>query len=51
MSKECSGCGKTHNTVDRNMFDGLCADCTNKALYDYEFQKKAEKRNEQLKQQ
>jgi predicted amidophosphoribosyltransferase len=45
----CSGCNTKQGTVDRNMFDGLCADCTNKALYDYEFAKKAQIRNEELK--
>lgn len=47
--KVCSGCLTKHPTVNRNMFDGLCADCTDKALYDYEFAKKAEKINEQFK--
>ena len=45
----CSGCNTKQGTVDRNMFDGLCADCTDKALYDYEFAKKAQIRNEELK--
>jgi|TARA_R100000750_G_scaffold19992_1_gene13075 predicted amidophosphoribosyltransferase len=46
---ECSGCGKRLPTVNRHMFDGMCADCTDKALYDYDFAKRAERRNEELK--
>jgi len=46
---ECSGCGKKLPTVNRHMFDGMCADCTEKALYDYDFAKRAERRNEILK--
>lgn len=46
---ECSGCGKKLPTVNRYMFDGMCADCTEKALYDYYFAKRAERRNEILK--
>jgi len=45
----CSGCLTKQPTVNRNMFDGLCADCTDKALYDYEFAKKAEKINQTFK--
>lgn len=45
----CSGCNNKKRTVNRNMFDGLCADCTTKALYDYDFAKKAQIRNEELK--
>ena len=45
----CSGCLKKDRTVHRGMYDGLCADCTTKALYDYDFAKKAEKTNEALK--
>lgn len=45
----CSGCFKKDGTVHRDMYDGLCADCTDKALYDYEFAKKAEKTNEAFK--
>jgi len=45
----CSGCNTKQGTVNRNLFDGLCADCTDKALYDDEFAKKAEIRNEELK--
>ena len=44
----CSGCNKPQPTVNRYMFDGLCADCTDKALYDYDFAKKAQARNEEL---
>ena len=44
----CSGCDNKKATVDRLMFDGLCADCTDRALYDYEFQKKAEETNRKL---
>lgn len=47
--QECSGCGQKDITVDRDMFDGTCANCTNKCLYDETFQKKAQKRNEELK--
>jgi hypothetical protein len=45
----CSGCNTKQGTVDRNMFDGLYADCTDKALYDDGFAKKAEIRNKELK--
>jgi hypothetical protein len=45
----CSGCLKKDGTVHRDMYDGLCADCTTKALYDYDFAKKAQKTNESLK--
>jgi len=45
----CSGCLKKDGTVHRDMYDGLCADCTTKALYDSDFAKKAEKTNESLK--
>jgi hypothetical protein len=45
----CSGCLKKDGTVHRDMYDGLCADCTTKALYDYDFAKKAEKTNKSLK--
>lgn len=46
--KICSGCGKEHQTVDRFLFDGLCADCTDKALYDSDFEKKAKSKNKEL---
>jgi len=45
----CSGCLKKDHTVDRDMFDGLCAVCTTRALYDENFEKKAKERNEQFK--
>lgn len=45
----CSGCLTKKHTVDRNMFDGLCADCTSKALCDYDFAKNAKKINKHLK--
>jgi len=45
---ECSGCGKNLPTVNRYRFDGMCALCTDKALYDYDFAKRAERRNEEL---
>jgi hypothetical protein len=44
--EKCSGCFKEDRTVDRNMFDGLCAECTDKALYDYDFAQSAKRRNE-----
>lgn len=28
----CSYCFKDKSTVSRNMFDGMCVDCTDKAL-------------------
>jgi hypothetical protein len=46
--QECSGCGTADNTVDRNLFDGMCADCTEKALFNSDFAQKAYKRNEEL---
>lgn len=45
----CSGCFKNHATVFRHLFDGLCADCTTKALDDDDFAKRAKKNNETLK--
>jgi hypothetical protein len=45
----CSGCLKKDPIVDRYMFDGLCTDCTTRALYDEDFEKKAKERNKQLK--
>ena len=44
-NQECSGCGKKDPTVDRRLFDGLCASCTNNALADSEFTKRAVERN------
>lgn len=48
LKKICSGCNEVKETVDRYMFDGLCADCTDRALFDYEFAVKAKKRNQEL---
>ena len=48
QASECSGCGKNKLTVNRHMFDGMCADCTDKALYDADFAKRARLRNEEL---
>lgn len=45
----CSGCLTKQPTVDRDMFDGLCADCTTRALYDEDFEKRAKEINEELK--
>jgi len=45
----CSGCDKRKITVDRYMFDGMCAECTDKSLYDYEFSERSKQRNEELK--
>jgi hypothetical protein len=45
---ECSACGNFDGTVDRNMFDGMCADCTEKSLYDDLLLIRAKKRNEEL---
>ncbi len=44
----CSGCNEPKPTVNRNMFDGMCADCTNIALWSDEFAKKAEMQNNKL---
>lgn len=41
----CSGCKKRKPTVKRHLFDGLCANCTDRALYDYSFQQKAQAYN------
>jgi hypothetical protein len=46
---ECSGCGLNDNTVNRNLFDGTCAACTIKSLYDYSYMEKCKKRNVELK--
>ena len=45
----CSGCNTKKASVDRNMFDGLCIECTSIALYDDDFAKKAQKQNMELK--
>ena len=44
----CSGCNQPKPTVKRHMFDGMCADCRDKALYDYDFAIKVENRNNEL---
>ena len=46
----CSWCHKDKGTVDRNMFDGLCADCTDLALNNEHIAQKAKENNEKLKQ-
>jgi len=46
--KTCSGCGKIDGTVHRHMFDGQCADCVDISLYDYDYAKKAEEKNNEL---
>lgn len=45
----CSYCFKDEGTVNRHSFDGMCADCTDKALNSYTVAKQAEKNNELLK--
>lgn len=45
----CSYCLKDKKTVRRHMFDGMCADCTDKALNSSEVAKQAERNNEILK--
>ena len=40
--EECSACGNREATVERNMFDGMCADCTDKALYNSKIADKAD---------
>lgn len=47
--QKCSGCGVRKPEVDRDMFDGLCGECTNQALLDDEFREIAQKENEKLK--
>lgn len=37
----CSYCGNKDITVDRDLFDGLCASCTDKALYNPTIYEKA----------
>ena len=47
---ECSSCGKYDGTVNRNLFDGMCADCTTRSLHDDgAMSKRAEIRNKELK--
>lgn len=45
----CSYCLKDKSTVNRNLFDGMCADCTDKALASISVSKQAKKNNEMLK--
>ncbi len=45
----CSWCLTEKGTVDRNMFDGLCADCTDEALNNDYIVRKAKENNEKLK--
>lgn len=45
----CSYCLKDKSTVDRNLFDGMCADCTDKALASSSVSKQAELNNKLLK--
>ncbi len=45
----CSGCGERKITVIRDLFDGMCADCTNIALYSDEYRNAAQKRNKWLR--
>ena len=47
-SKICSWCLKDKATVNRHMFDGLCADCTDKALDNDYIAKSAKKNNDKL---
>lgn len=46
--QECSGCGAADGTVARHLFDGMCVECTELALFDSDFAEKAYKRNEEL---
>lgn len=45
----CSYCLKDRPTVSRHMFDGMCADCTDKALASSSVVEQAKKNNETLK--
>jgi len=45
----CSYCLEDKDTVDRDMFDGLCADCTDKALNIEYVADRAKKNNVKLK--
>lgn len=48
-SYECSYCGNFDDTVNRNLFDGMCADCASHSLYDDgTICKKAKIRNQEL---
>ena len=46
---KCSYCLKDDRTVSRNMFDGMCADCTDKALNSDRVAKKAKENNDKMK--
>lgn len=48
LEKTCSYCGKEDATVKRNMFDGLCADCTDLSLSYDNVTKFAKESNERL---
>jgi len=50
ITQQCSNCLKMDITVDRNMFDGMCADCTTLSLYDDKIRDNAKKNNKLLKQ-
>lgn len=45
---ECSGCGLRKIEVNRYMFDGMCGECIDQALYDETFAKNAYIRNKML---
>ena len=49
IEKVCSNCGHEDVTVDRNMFDGMCADCTNKVLNGGYTMPRAKENNEKIK--
>jgi hypothetical protein len=49
IHKICSYCGYEKPTVDRNSFDGMCADCTDKSLYSEHISESAKKANQKLK--
>jgi hypothetical protein len=46
--QECSGCGKLSGTVNRNLFDGTCPSCTNKALFNEDFAKYVNTKNKEI---
>ncbi|MDD4111350.1 MAG: hypothetical protein PHS54_07445 [Clostridia bacterium] len=46
---KCSYCLKDDTTVTRNMFDGMCADCTDKALKNDKIIEIAKNNNRKLK--
>ena len=49
LEKVCSYCRKEDPTVDRNMFDGLCADCTDLSISYDNVSGFAQEANEKLK--